>query len=378
MTDLGLYLHIPFCLQKCGYCDFCSYPDRLADRTRYIERLCRDLAAAAPPQATVQTVYLGGGTPSLLSETDLSLLFATLERHYTLAADAEITCEVNPKTADFAKFSLLKSLGINRISLGVQSLEDKELRLLGRIHTAADARRCFADARRAGFDNISVDLMTGIPAATAESLARTVRGIAELSPEHVSAYALKIEEGTPFARRRAELPLPDEEGAADAFDLAARLLTEAGYTRYEISNYARPGRESRHNLRYWRGEDYLGFGVAAYSCYGGERWGHPRELDAYLRGDPLPKIDRERLTPSEQEREYLILRLRLAEGLSKRDYAARFGRDFDALYQEPLARLSRFFCHRADRVAFTPEGMAVSNALLVELLSVLDPIESES
>ncbi len=340
----------------------------------YTAALCREMADAAPRLSgyLADTVYLGGGTPSLLPGGCLSQIFEAIHACCPVAPGAEITCEANPKTIDYEKFCLLKKLGVNRVSIGVQSMVDNELRLLGRIHTAHDARTAVESARRAGIENISLDLMTGIPAQTAESLTYTVREAAALAPTHISAYALRIEDGTPFARRRRALPLPDEDGEATLMQHAAEALEAAGYARYEISNYARPGYESRHNLRYWHGEEYLGFGVAAYSCFGGRRFGHSRDLESYLAGAVLPEVDCEVLTPREEEREFLMLRLRLTEGIPVADYNRRFGRDFDMLYAAPLLRFADFLREGGGRVALHPRGMMVSNSLIVEFLSVLD------
>lgn len=368
----GIYLHIPFCLRRCGYCDFCSYTGRLSDMPAYVERLFSEMRRTPlPPDYTVDTVYLGGGTPSLLSGELLARLLDGVFSSFRVEPGAEISCEVNPGTVDGAALRLFRAAGVNRLSMGVQSLSDRELALLGRIHTADEAVRAFHAAREAGFDNISLDLMTGIPAETPESLAATVAGFAALGPEHISAYALKIEEGTPFAARRASLSLPDEDRQADAVTAAAEALEAAGYRRYEISNYARPGYESRHNLRYWRGEEYLGFGPSAYSYFGGWRYGYGRDLDAYLRDGFLPRQDETYIDARAEEEEFLMLRLRLCEGIPVREYEARFHRDFYTLFGRVLDRYADFFVQRPGAVALSPRGMLVSNSLIVEMLASL-------
>ena len=373
MTDrsLGLYLHLPFCRSRCAYCDFCSSVGREADIPRYVDALLSEMASRPADGYTVDTVYLGGGTPSLLPGRELARLLDGIAAHYRLSGDAEITCEVNPGTADFDKFSLLKALGVNRVSLGVQSLSDRALRAIGRIHTAEEAREAYRAARRAGLRNISLDLMTGLPGETPRELADTVRGILALAPEHISAYALTLEEGTPLALSPLRAALPDEEAAADAMESAAAMLVEGGFCRYEISNYARGGFESRHNLRYWRGEEYIGLGVAAYSYFGGRRFGAPRDLDGYLDGRPLPGVDVETVTPAERERERVMLSLRLSEGIDRAAYLRDFGRDPASLFGEVASRYPAHLTVDDRAVALTPLGMSVSNPLIAECLECL-------
>lgn len=373
MTDksLGLYLHIPFCKRKCVYCDFCSYAGREGDMPRYVDALVREMARRPAEGYTVRTVYLGGGTPSLLGEGELSRLLSAVRAHYRVAEDAEITCEVNPGTTDYDKFSLLKSLGVNRVSLGVQSLSDRALRALGRIHTAEGAVTAYRAARRAGFSNISLDLMTGLPGETPAELSSTVSGLVALGPEHISAYALSVEEGTPLATSPIRRTIPDEDAAADAMELASSMLADAGYLRYEISNYARAGYESRHNLTYWRGGEYVGLGVAAYSYFGGERFGTPRELDAYLRGEALPRCDLEVITQAERERERVMLSLRLREGIGRARYLREFGRDPLALFREVTLRYPDCFFVTDTAIALTDRGMNLSNPLIGEMLALL-------
>lgn len=373
MTDptLGLYLHVPFCRRKCAYCDFCSYVGREADTAAYVAALCREIAARARRDRIVDTVYLGGGTPSLLSPTEIERILAAVREAYTLSPDAEITCEVNPGTVDYDKFSLLKSLGVNRVSLGVQSLSDRALRALGRIHTAKEAEEAYRAARRAGFRNVSLDLMSGLPGETPEELSATVQGFIALAPEHISAYSLMLEEGTPFASSPLRAEIPDDDAAADAMEATAAALETAGYRRYEISNYARPGYESRHNLRYWHGQEYLGFGVAAYSFIDGVRFGAPRDLDGYLAGTLVP-IDREKLTAADRERERVMLSLRLADGIDRAAYLRDFGRDPHALFASVTARYPAFFRVTDTALALTGRGMAVSNTLITECLLCLD------
>ena len=377
MRKLGLYIHLPFCKRKCHYCDFCSYVGREGDIPAYVDALLLQAKSVpAPEGAVIDSVYFGGGTPSLLPGGAMERLVRGLFSLYPIEKAAEITCEVNPGTVDIEKFYLLKSLGINRISIGIQSLNDNELKLLGRIHTASEAREAFLLARKAGFSNISVDLMTGLPGETEESLRETVKGLIALSPDHISSYALKIEEGTPFAQNRRALDLPDEEGEAKAAELSAALLEAAGFHRYEISNYAKEGKESLHNLHYWRGDEYIGLGPSAYSYLSGERYGYPRDLNGFLAG-PLPRIDEERIDRDEEEREFFILRLRLSEGIPIGEYEARFGRNFYALFGGVLRTYAPFLTESDGRVALNGRGMLLSNPLIGAFLEVLDEIPKQ-
>lgn len=372
MTDrgIGLYLHVPFCRKKCAYCDFCSYTGREADIPAYVDALIAE-AAARNPHRRVRSIYLGGGTPSLLPVSELSRLLTYLRSSYEIAPEAEVTMEVNPCTVDPLKLSGMREAGVNRVSIGVQSLSDRALAALGRLHTASEAVAAYRNARRAGFDNVSLDLMLGLPGETPDELRSTVRGMIDLAPEHISAYALTLEEGTPLFRSPLRATIPEEDAVADAMEEVAAALEAGGYHRYEISNYARPGYESRHNLGYWRGEEYLGLGVAAYSYFGGERFGAPRDLDGYLAGRPLPRVDCETVTPAERERERVMLSLRLAEGIDRAAYLRDFGRDPHLLFSEVLSRYPAYFVRSDSAVALTGKGMNVSNTLIAECLACL-------
>lgn len=338
----------------------------------YVDALLREMRAHPLAGRTVSTVYLGGGTPSLLPGEELARLLAGVRECYTVDPVAEITCEVNPCTADYDKLSLLKSIGVNRISMGVQSLSDRALAAIGRLHTASDAVAAYALARRVGFTNISLDLMTGLPGETPEELAATVCGILDLGPEHISAYALTVEERTPLATSPLRATLPDEDAAADAMEQTAAALSAAGYRRYEISNYARPGYESRHNIAYWQGREYLGLGIAAYSYLDGVRFGRPRSLGAYLAGEALPEIDREELTAADLEAERVMLSLRLADGIDCAAYRRDFGRDPAALLADVITRYPYCFAVSPGAIALTPRGMSVSNPLIAECLLAIE------
>jgi oxygen-independent coproporphyrinogen-3 oxidase len=376
MKKLGLYLHIPFCLQKCNYCDFCSAPASKEVRAAYVRALCAHLRALSPAARdyTVDTVYFGGGTPTLLSAEEFSCILDTVRAHYRILPDAEITAECNPVTGAEALFAGMRKAGINRLSIGLQSIHENELKLLGRLHSFADFENTFLAARRAGFDNISTDLMFGIPAQSVESFRETLNTVCALAPEHVSAYGLRVEDGTPFGRMRDALLLPDEDEEAEMAELVATLLPARGYERYEISNYAKAGYPSRHNLRYWLGEEYLGFGPAAHSFFGGIRFETPADTAAYLAAVQKGDFDalftaHHKVEGTEARDEHVMLRMRLAEGVDKADFLHRFGTSFESCYGELAPLVQGGFLKNTDTcVAFTARGMQLSNAILSEWL----------
>jgi oxygen-independent coproporphyrinogen-3 oxidase len=372
MKKLGLYLHIPFCRSKCLYCDFCSFPRQDEEKmAAYVDALYRDLRAHAPAcrDYVVDTVFLGGGTPTTLPAYLLKELMGEIYKNYNVAPDAEITAECNPVTGERELFARMRAAGINRLSIGLQSAHEKELKALGRLHNFDIFATCFSDARAAGFDNISVDVMSGIPHQTLESRRETLQKVLALSPEHISSYDLIIEAGTPFARKRATLSLPDEEAARRMYLEGIEFLSQNGYAQYEISNFARAGYESRHNLKYWNCDEYLGFGVAAYSNFGGARFGNSRDIEAYIAGKDITE---ERSLPDEAERinEYIMLRFRLCEGIDATAFAKRFDSSFEDVCGKKLAPFiaSGLVCRDGDRYFLSREGMLVSNIILSDVL----------
>ena len=371
---LGIYLHIPFCLKKCLYCDFCSFPVEGGKDVReaYCRELCRRMrnARALCSDRTVNTVYIGGGTPTLLPSDCFSMLFDTLRESFSLSPDCEISCECNPATADESLLGHIRTLGVNRLSIGLQSMHENELAALGRLHSTADFLAVFSTARKVGFDNISVDLMYGIPEQSPESFAATLDAVCALSPEHVSAYGLKIEENTPFFLRRNTLPLPDEDAEFSMYRLCTDKLTAAGYAKYEISNFAKPGRECRHNLRYWQEEEYLGFGVAAHSCFGGERFGNSRDLAAFLAGEDIT-AERHRVGGEERIEESVMLALRLTKGVDLSRFRQDTGEDFFKRYPgvKQYVRWG-YMTEREGHISFTDKGFFVSNTILSEMLTL--------
>ena len=376
-STLGLYLHIPFCRSKCDYCDFYSLPGGEDRMDGYLRALLRQLEEAAPGAAghSVDTVYVGGGTPTVFGGERLAALLAAVGRLYRLAPGAEITCEANPDSAGEELLRALRRAGFGRLSLGMQSADAGELAAVHRRHTPEQTDAAVAAARRVGFENLSLDLICGLPGQTEESWRRTVEHALSLRPEHLSCYGLKVEEGTPLARRVAEGEvLPDDDAQADRYLWTVERLARAGFRQYEISNFARPGYESRHNLRYWRLEPYLGFGPGAHSDFGGRRFAVPADLAGYLAGEAVPAG--ETVSPWERGNEYLMLGLRTAAGIAGEEYRRRFGGDFAPL--EEL--LSRFAGHgwaerNGDRWRLTPAGFLVSNRLIGALLEAREGAE---
>ncbi len=371
---VGIYVHIPFCARKCPYCDFCSFEGSSAEeREAYTAALCREIASYREALAdyTADTVYFGGGTPSMLAAEQTERVLRAICSAVPLAPDAEITSEVNPATADAEKLRAWRGMGINRLSVGVQSFCDTELAALGRLHTAGQAQDFLSLAGTCGFDNVSLDLMYAIPTETPETLGTTLSRAIETGVKHISAYSLKIEDGTPFAAMRRKLILPDEDAEADLYAQCIDTLAQAGYRHYEISNYALPGYECRHNLRYWRMEEYIGVGVAAYSFFDGKRYGCDRDLAAYLHRDfTKPPISGTPLTPAQREYETVMLALRLREGIEEEAFRRAFGYGFFEKYGR---RLAPFLTHGlaardGTRTYLTDRGLYVSLGVLAEIL----------
>ena len=373
LKNLGLYLHIPFCKSKCLYCDFCSFPHPSEERiAAYVDALCRDMEKRASDcrNYEVDTIYLGGGTPTILSAEQLERILETLARCYHLSSSAEITAECNPATGGLDLFRRMRAAGFNRLSIGLQSTHREELRALGRLHTFEQFLSTWEAAHDAGFSNLSADVMFGIPHQTCESFAKTLDKVIRCGPTHLSAYALAVEEGTPFGKRgEAALDLPDEESTRAMYLNMVACLNDAGLCQYEISNFARTGYESRHNLKYWSMDPYLGFGPAAYSDFEGVRFGNGRDVEAYIRGEEIVS-DME--TPSADERmnEYVMLRMRLADGISLSELGTRFGEEAACRIRTSLEKYmpGGFVRATADGFAFTPKGFLVSNTILSEIL----------
>ena len=360
---LGIYIHIPFCKQKCAYCDFYSLPRREEDMDACAAALRSQLAETDFSGYTADTVYFGGGTPSYLGPRRLTALLEAVCAACPISPGAEITLEANPDSAqDSEDLSALRRAGFNRISLGMQSADDAELRAIGRIHTMAQVRAAAEAAREAGFENLSLDLIYGLPDQTLSRWRRSLSAAAALSPEHLSCYGLKAEPGTPlYARRDA---LPGDEAQADMYLETVDFLEARGWRQYEISNFARLGRESRHNLKYWTLGEYIGFGPGAHSDFRGVRYAWARDLDAFLRGDRLLSETR-RIPPREREAERLMLSLRLTRGLEAEAGEARF------LPFLTRCREAGYALREEGRWRLTPRGFLVSNQIIGELLDEL-------
>jgi len=375
---LGLYLHIPFCKSKCIYCDFYSLPRAEEEMDRYVAALRKHLVETAPQAAShvVDTVYFGGGTPSYLGEKRLCALLKTVRKHYTLAKDAEITLEANPDSlGDRRTVRALVKAGFNRISLGVQSADDRQLRALGRVHDFSQVVSAVEAARAGGIENLSLDLIYGLPGQDLDSWRETLEKVVALAPEHLSCYGLKVEEGTPLWELQDALSLPDDDAQADMYLLTAEFLAKNGYEHYEISNFARPGFPSRHNMRYWTLKEYAGFGPGAHSDFGGVRYAFVRDLDAYCRGiESGGEIlsESERIPERERDLEYLMLGLRTAAGISRTAFERRFRLPFapiEAVLQRFLA--AGYAAQEEDRWYLTARGFLVSNQIIALVLEAL-------
>ncbi len=370
---IGLYIHIPFCIRKCLYCDFCSDADATpAQMHAYTDALLLEMSAnvSRVSQKRVESVFFGGGTPTLLPLAELERILNFIRERFFLAPDAEITLEANPASIDAKGLAALRQMGFNRISVGVQSMVERELSLLGRVHSASDACAFLRDAREAGFQNVNVDVMYGIPSQSVSSFLETVDAVLRLSPEHISAYSLILEEGTPFFEHRRELPFPSEDEEEEMYCMLCERLRVAGYEHYEISNFAKAGYECRHNLLYWHSEEYLGFGVAAYSFLDSTRYGNHRDRLAYV-ASPLDAVaDKEILSILDRAYEYIMLRLRLSEGILFSEYERLFGIKIDVRYRSLVTQFVQmgWMKEAEGRIFLTEAGMRFSNTVLVAFL----------
>ena len=367
---LGLYLHIPFCKSKCTYCDFYSLPHSEEKMDAYTAALIRHLEEVAPRCArqTVDTVYFGGGTPSYLGEKRLTQLLKTVKKRYHVASDAEITLEANPDSAgDWKTLRVLRKAGFNRISLGVQAADDAMLRRIGRVHTWDQVLSAVAAARMAKLENLSLDLIYGLPGQTLADWQETLTAAAALEPKHISCYGLKVEPGTPLWQQRQSAALPDDDAQADMYLWTVDYLAKQGYVQYEISNFARPGFESRHNLKYWQLGEYAGFGPGAHSDLGGVRFAYERDLDAYIAGE-LRLSEMERIPPLDRDLEYIMLSLRTVQGIDSGYFERQFRQKFRPM-EELLTRYeANGLAARTERGwHLTPRGFFVSNAIIVSL-----------
>lgn len=369
---LELYVHIPFCVRKCQYCDFLSGPSDEETKDRYIEALLKEIRAAEHTEDyEIVSVFIGGGTPSALKAEAIASIMRTLQEQFFFCEDAEVTIEANPGTVDLEKLTIYRNVGINRLSLGLQSTDAEELKLLGRIHSYEEFLKSYEWAREAGFSNINIDLMFAIPGQTGEAWRQHLYQVAELNPEHISAYSLIIEEGTPFAEQN--LDLPDEDTEYQMYEDTAEILERYGYRQYEISNYAKQGYMCRHNAGYWQRREYLGFGLGASSLYRGMRFSNTRRMQEYLKESRNPdQIRKDVIVLSRNERieEFMFLGLRMTEGISEKKFEENFDVRLMDVYGDILQKYEEtgFVEHIETKWRLTRKGIHVSNHILADFL----------
>ncbi len=398
MKNLSIYIHIPFCVRKCLYCDFLSAPAHDGGMENYVNLLLREIEEQSIfyGDHRVVSIFLGGGTPSLLPAGETGRILERVRDRFAVAEDAEITIECNPGTVTAEKLANYITHGINRLSIGLQSTEDEELKRIGRIHDYDTFLETYRRAREAGFGNINIDLMAGLPGQSIESYRKTLERVVSLAPEHISAYSLILEEGTPLYVNRKSYTFPDEDEDREMYELTEKVLGQAGFWRYEISNYAREGRECRHNMVYWRRGDYAGFGLGASSMVGNVRWKNPdgqADYEAYVermtavdesRGVYSEEAQAERaarmtiagacevqpLTVQEQMEEFMFLGLRLTEGVDLGEFRQYFGKSADEIYGKQIRTFTgqRLMEREGERLRLTPRGIDVSNTVFAAFL----------
>ena len=375
-APLGIYVHVPFCRSKCAYCDFYSVTDKndkLMDA--YLHAICRHIKETGPlaPDHRVDTIYFGGGTPSFFGADGMATILNTIRRSFDVDSKAEITFEANPDSVSPRLLRKLRREGFNRISLGVQCDDDAILKKIGRPHTYEQAVKAVKRIRRARYKNLSLDLIMGLPGQTREGWEKTLRNVLKLDPEHISCYGLTLEEGTPLYTYRDHCDLPDDDAQADMYLATIDILRREGYRQYEISNFAKKGKASRHNLKYWSSKEFLGFGPAAWSDFGGKRYGLVRDVRAYINGiqtNGQVVQEMQEIPRRERAGEYLMLRLRTTAGIRREDYERQFTRSFD-----PMEEVLRQCEARHHAILsgdgywkLTPEGFLVSNSIISDLM----------
>ena len=374
---ISLYVHIPFCVQKCNYCDFLSFPSEEEVQKAYVEGLIKEIKMySRSGKYRLASLYFGGGTPSLLSEESFSNIFSALKDGFMFAEDAEITVEVNPGTLFANKANHLAKLGVNRISLGVQSIHDDELSVMGRIHKAEDVCTAVDFIKKAGITNYSFDLIAGLPNQNVQKLLYSIERAILLEPKHISLYGLKIEEGTKWEKifKEGKLPLPSEDSTADMMADAIKLLAKRGYQRYEISNYSLKGFQSRHNMCYWLNNEYLGIGLGSSSFLKHERFSNERDLKKYLhiiKNDEFPIDDREKITADIEQAETMFLGLRLVEGVERATFKKRFGKEIVDIFGPQLKKHTSLGLLEvlATHVILTKRGLDLANEVMQDFIS---------
>lgn len=378
---LGLYIHIPFCMKKCLYCDFYSIPAANEQlKSLYLEALMLHLDEHILQLApyTIDSIYFGGGTPSLLTAEQIATLLKKIKKNFYVSDKCEITLETNPGTVDKAKLSAFRRSGVNRLSIGCQSFFDRDLGVCGRIHKSIDNVKVMEDARSAGFKNINVDIMYGLPGQSLQNVLASIERAVKLGATHISLYGLKVEEGTPFyaLQTQKKLVLPDEDTESDMYFVSCNLLKKMGFRHYEISNFSKPGFESVHNLKYWNCDEYIGFGPSAHSFFSGKRFYYKNSASLYIKNftenyDGQGIVDKcIDVQFGTQMAEYVMLRMRLGEGVNCEEFRKRFGRTFESVY---LGKMTPFLksghiIKTDEGYAFTEQGMYVSNYILSRII----------
>lgn len=371
----SLYIHIPFCATKCYYCAFNTYSFHKKQAKTYLDALRTEMQLYAPQTAPLQTIFIGGGTPSILSAQSLERLFADIQKHFQISPNTEITVECNPGTVDGEKLRVMRDARVNRLSFGLQAMQDEILRQLGRLHTVDEFLHSYQLARKFRFDNINIDLIFALPKQTMEAWQHTLRETISLEPEHISAYNLVMEESTPFYDwwKAGELVLPPEDTEADMFQYTIETLTLHGYTHYEICNFARPNREMKHNLVYWNNQEYVGLGVGACGYVDGVRYTNIRGIPPYieaLRQHKKPIADSERLTGHAEKAETFMLALRKREGICLADYEQRFGEKVDVAFGNAIKKWTdlKLLDQNETHLCLTQRGLFLANEVFVELM----------
>lgn len=371
-NSLELYFHIPFCIKKCEYCDFLSGPATRTRQEDYIYALLREMKTISEKEKrSVDTIFIGGGTPSVPDCDVMEKFLKGMREDFNVSPDAEITIEANPGTLTPEKLQLYRKYGINRISIGLQSPKDKELKILGRIHNYSQFLESYHMAREAGFSNINIDLMFAIPGQTCKGWLENLRTVAELGPEHISAYSLIIEEGTPFYKK--ELDLPDEDSEYIMYEDTGKILGEYGYHQYEISNYAKKGRRCRHNEGYWTRMDYLGLGLGAASLLGNRRFSNTDSMEEYLKNSDSPekiRKNQENLSTYDEMAEFMFLGLRMTEGISVKRFQECFGVPIEKIYGKVIDGYKKqgLLIEKNGRIFLSRPGIHVSNTIMADFL----------
>lgn len=386
MKEMELYIHVPFCIKKCAYCDFLSAPAGEEERQRYVETMIKEIQGYRKKyqEYCVTTIFVGGGTPSVLSGEQIKEVFNALRASFVIDAQAEITIEVNPGTVTEEKVEAWMQAGVNRISIGLQSVNDEELQMLGRMHTYKDFLNTYHLLRDKGFNNLNIDLISAIPGQTLESWKKTLSTVAELEPEHISAYSLIVEEGTPFYTIYGEggadgnlesmvQPLPDEETERFIYEETETILQKYGYDRYEISNYAKPGYACRHNEGYWRRVNYLGVGLGASSLIENQRFRNFSTYDVYMDAIQNQKLfheEVESLSVTDEMEEFIFLGLRMMSGISREEFQKKFGKKIETVYEKQIQQLKKdgLIEFVENRIRLTKRGIDISNYVFEQFL----------